>query len=253
MGKIVAIGGGEIGRPGTKIETKAIDKEVIRLTGKSKPNALFIPTASSDSESYYNVFKKYYGDTLNCKTDVLYLIKNKPSNKDIKEKINKADLIYVGGGNTLKMMNKWKILGVDKLLKQAYNKGTVLSGLSAGAICWFSYGHSDSRVFNNPDNWDYIKVKGLGLIDALACPHYNGETKGIKREIEFQKMIQKFSGIGLAIDNHAAIKFVDDKYRVITSRKGSNAYKVYKKNNEIITEVLKPSNAFKPLDNLLKK
>ena len=76
MGKIIAIGGGEIGRPGTKIETTTIDKEILKLSGRKNPSLLFIPTASNDSESYYNVVKKHFNDNLKCKTDVLYLIKN---------------------------------------------------------------------------------------------------------------------------------------------------------------------------------
>ena len=86
MKKIVAIGGGEIGRPGFPIETTEIDKEIIKLTSKKNPKVLFIPTASSDSESYYKIVKKYFGDKLGCKTDVLYLIKEKITKKEIKRK-----------------------------------------------------------------------------------------------------------------------------------------------------------------------
>ncbi len=77
MGKIVAIGGGEIGRPGYPVETTVIDNEIIRQTGKTNPHLLFIPTASSDSTSYYEVVKKHFGDDLGCFTDVLYLIGEK--------------------------------------------------------------------------------------------------------------------------------------------------------------------------------
>ena len=147
MGKIVAIGGGEIGRSGYPVETTEIDQEIIRLSGKSKPRMLFIPTASSDSESYYNVVKNHFGTSLSCKVDVLYLLVNKPSRKEIEEKILSSDIIYVGGGNTLKMMKLWRKLGVDRLLKAAYDKGTVLCGLSAGAICWFEYDLTGTVVF----------------------------------------------------------------------------------------------------------
>ena len=160
MKKIIALGGGEIGRPGYPIETTQIDKEIIKLTGKKNPKLLFIPTASSDSESYYEVVKKHFGKRLGCKTNVLYLIKEKLSQKEIKEKILNSDIIYVGGGDTLKMMRVWKKNGVDKILKQAYEKGVVLSGLSAGSICWFKYGISDSKRFTNP-NAGLIKVSGL--------------------------------------------------------------------------------------------
>lgn len=168
MGKIIAIGGGEIGRLGYPIETEKIDREIIKLTGKKKPKLLFLPTASADSEGYFKTVKKYFGKKLGCYVNVLYLTKEKLSKKEIERKILISDIIYVGGGNTLYLMKIWRKLEVDKILEKAHKKGIVLSGLSAGAICWFKYGNSDSIKFKKGQ---YIKVKGLGLIDALMCPH----------------------------------------------------------------------------------
>ncbi len=130
---------------------------------------------------------KYFGDFLKCKTDVLFLMKEKPSREQIRSKISGADIIYVGGGNTLQMMRIWRRLGVDKLLIAAYKKGTVLAGVSAGSICWFDSGHSDSMSFYNPHKWKYINVKGLGLIPGIHCPHYNGRTRGIPRRKNFHE------------------------------------------------------------------
>src|ERR1700683_671103 len=128
---IVAIGGGQIRTRGTA----PIDREIIRLTNKTRPKFLFIPTASSDSERYWKHVQEYFGGFLKCKTDVLFLIAEQISTKQIRRKIRWADIIYVGGGNTLQMLRVWRRVGVDKLLKSAYDKGTVLSGISAGAIC----------------------------------------------------------------------------------------------------------------------
>src|SRR5437867_120737 len=96
--------------------TRSIDKEIVRLTGKKNPRALFIPTASGDDPEYWERFQKVYADKLGCRTDVLFLLNIKISVTEIKDKIKKADLIYIGGGNTLKMMRRWRVLGVDKLL-----------------------------------------------------------------------------------------------------------------------------------------
>ncbi len=249
MKKIVAIGGGEIGRPGYSIETAQIDKEIIRLTEKKNPKLLFIPTASSDSELYYEVVKKYFGKKLGCKTDILYLIKEKFSNKEIKNKILKSDIVYVGGGNTLKMMKIWKKNGVDKTLKQAYEKGKVLSGLSAGSICWFKYGYSDSRRFTN-SKANHIKVSGLGLINALHCPHYHVEKS---RKDGLKKIMRKTPCVAIAIDNCCAIEVIDDKYRIISSKSKANAYKVFWKENKYHEEVIKKEKKLMPLKNLLKK
>jgi len=249
MKKIIAIGGGEIGRPGYPVETTQIDKEIINLTGKKNPRLLFVPTASADSELYFETVKKHFGKTLGCKTDVLYLINKNLSKKEIEQKIFASDIIYVGGGNTLKMMRVWRKYGVDKILKQAYERGVVLSGLSAGSICWFRWGNSDSRKSINPKA-DLIKVSGLNLINALHCPHYDFEKD---RKLDLKKMMRKTAGISIAIDNCCAIEIVDDKYRIICSKKSANAYKVYWKSNKYYEEVIKKEKEFKDLKDLLKK
>jgi len=249
MIKIIAIGGGEMGRPGYPIETTAIDKEIIKLTGKKKPKLLFIPTASSDALDYCQTVKKHFGKRLGCQVDVLYLIKNKLSNKIIKNKILKTDIIYVGGGNTLEMMKIWKQQGVDKLLKTAYQKGVVMSGLSAGSICWFKYGNSDSKKFLNPKA-SLIKVTGLGLIKALNCPHYDIEKD---RKPDLKKMMKKTSGVAIALDNCSALEVIDNNYRVISSKKSANAYVIYWKANKYIEKIIKKEKVFKPLTGLLLK
>lgn len=243
--KIIAKVGGRI----AKLETANIDKETIKLTGKKKPKLLFIPTASSDSERYCNLVKKYFGKKLDCRVSILYLVKQKRSKKEIKDKILTSDIVYVGGGNVIKMMKIWKKFGVDKILRQAYDKGIVLSGLSAGSICWFKYGNSDSKKFSST-RWNYIKVSGLGLINALYCPHYDTEEK---RRPGLKKMMKKTSGIAVAIDNCCAIEIIDDKYRIISSRLKANAYKVFWKRGKFFEEKILQSKIFLPLLDLLKK
>ena len=148
---IIAIGGGSL----KKKETFAIDKYIVKLTGKRSPRALFIPTASIDPEDYCEVFDHIYGDLLRCRTDHLLLYRKPSDRAAAARKIKTADLIYVGGGNTLRMMKLWRRLGIDKLLINAWQQGTVLAGLSAGAICWHEWGHSDSRAYSGQE--------GLGL------------------------------------------------------------------------------------------
>lgn len=245
--KIVAIGGGEIGRPGFPVETTKIDKEIIGLSDKKNPKLLFIPTASSDSESYFEVVKKHFGKRLGCKTDVLYLIKEKLTKKQIEEKVFNTDIVYVGGGNTAKLMKVWKKTGTDKILKEAGKKGVILSGISAGSICWSKYGLSDSRRFNNP-NAEMIKVSGLGLINILYCPHYDFEShrkKGLK------KMMKKTPGVAIAVENCCAIEIVNEKYRIIASKKNVDAYKVYWNKGESHEEIIKQEKDFQPLSKIL--
>ena len=228
MGKIVAIGGGEM----KERETLAIDKEIVSLTGKISPKALFIPTASGDAPKYWQSFQEVYGQELGCETEVLHLIGVSPTKEELEQRILSTDLVYVGGGNALKMMKRWRKLGVDKVLEEAFRKGIVLSGVSAGCICWFSWGHSASMAFYQPDRWRYVRVKGMGLIDALVCPHFDGEAAGVERRLNFQQMVQKHSDVGIAIEDNCAIEVVGDSYKVITSKAGAGAYKLLNRRGE---------------------
>lgn len=250
---IIAIGGGDI----RQLETLAIDKEIVVLSGKKNPKLLFIPTASSDDKNYVQAIEKVYGGKLGCKVDSLLLLEEKLNQKEIENKILSADIIYVGCGNTLKMMRLWRKLGVDKLLKSAYNRGTVLAGISAGAICWFESGHSDSMSFYNPDDWEYIRVKGTGMLKGILCPHFDGQTRGIKRKKSFLQMMQKVGGFGIAMENQTAIvfrakstatsgSFVSD-FQVINSKKGAKVYKVFKKNGEMMCMAVESEKGFSPI------
>ena len=247
---IVAIGGGEIRTRGTA----PIDREIIRLTNKKCPRILFLPTASSDSKRYWKYVQEYFGGFLKRKTDVLFLMSERVSKETIDRKIRWADIIYVGGGNTLQMMRVWRRLGVDKSLKSAYENGTLLSGISAGSICWFDSGHSDSMSFSNPRNWNYINVRGLGLIRGIHCPHYNSRTRGVPRRKDFRDMIRRTGGIGIAIENNCAIEFIDRRfYRVITSKDSARAYRVYKTGGQILTEQIRREEQLAPIELLYRR
>ncbi|HYM05170.1 MAG TPA: peptidase E [Terriglobales bacterium] len=242
---IVAIGGGVIRTRGTA----AIDREIIRLSKKEHPKILFLPTATSDSEIYWKRFAEYFGGFLKCKTDVLFLVNDRPSAKQIERKILSADIVYVGGGNTLYMMRVWRRFGVDKLLKRAYQDGIVLAGISAGAICWFDSGHSDSMSFYDPQNWKYINVKGLGLVKGVHCPHYNSMTRGVPRRKDFREMMQRIGGMGIALENNCAIEFIEDRfYRVIRSKGYARAYRVYKCGGEVVAEQIRQQEQLAPVE-----
>ena len=125
------IGGGDTGRGNSTYETKEIDEEVVKMTEKENPIFLFIGLASSHSDSYYDTMKKIYKE-LGCITEYLKK-KNIINNPDIvKDKIARADIIYICGGDTVKLINDIKEYEIDKLLKDAYNRGCVMAGMSAG-------------------------------------------------------------------------------------------------------------------------
>jgi dipeptidase E len=250
MGKIIAIGGGEIGRPGYPVETTKIDKEIVRLSGKRQPRFLFIPTASSDADVYVKAVQKYFGEKLGCNVSHL-LLKSEPSLKQIKSKILNSDIIYVGGGNTKKMLMVWRKLKVDKILNQAFKKGIILSGLSAGAVCWFRFVMSDARAFRNPKKiFSYMRLKGLGIIPLSASPHHIRERS---RKYGIIKMMKKTPGVGIALDDFSALEIIDEKFRIITSKPHAKVYKVYKKRNGVIYKPIKKQLKFLPLSNLINK
>jgi len=234
MLKIIAMGGGSIHRPLKKPETTALDEEVVKLSGKKKPLALFIPTASNDAEGYVMAFTKQY-ERLGCTVETLLLYRDRPSAMETAARIKCADIIYVGGGNTLRMMKLWRRLNVDTLILAAAKRGAVCAGLSAGSICWFREGNSDSRKSIHPEA-DYIRVKTLGLINCLHCPHFNTEKE---RPASLKKMMKKVPGIALALDDCAALVVEGKSCRIITSKKSAKARRIYWKKGEYCEEVLK--------------
>ena len=241
--KIIAIGGGDF----RKHKTLAIDQEIVRLSEKKQPHLLFIPTASNDNEDYTTSITAHF-TALGCVVKVLNLVKKSPAYNETKLAIEAADIIYVGGGNTLRMMNKWRRLGIDNLLAKARERA-VLCGTSAGSICWFKHGNSDSRKDNNPAA-DYIKVTALGFLDALHCPHYDTESD---RKNSLKRMMRRYPGVAIALTDCAALEVVGDAYRIITSEPSAHAYKVYYKNGSFYEEKIEENNNFKPLKELLSR
>lgn len=249
MGKIVVIGGGEI----SKFETLPFDRRIVQLARKKRPKALFIPTASGEPKGYGESFRNVYGKRLGCQTDVLYALHEKPTRAHLRKKILSSDIVYVGGGNTLKMMRRWRLIGLDKILKEAYRKNKVLAGLSAGGICWFEYGHSDSMSFYCPASWNYIRVKGLGLLRGIHCPHFDGQTLRMRRRTQFAAFMKKYAAIGIAIDNHCAMEFIGGTYRVLPARPGRKAYRVYSKEGSVFIEDLPAKKGFSPMKNIYRR
>lgn len=242
MGKIVAIGGGKVDEGATR----RIDERIMALTGRSRPKALFVPTASNDSEENCERFRRGYG--AECDLDFLLLSK-RPARDAIWRQITAADLIYVGGGNTLKMIAQWRHVGVDQMMIEAHGQGKVMCGVSAGAICWFLWGNSDSRRFRqNLDSFPLIRVTGLGLIRAAACPHFDSETA---RPASFRAMLGEHGGIGIALEDCTALEVADAGWRILCSRDGARAYRLQKRDGEVHTEELPARDEAAPLYELL--
>lgn len=223
MGKIVAIAGGDL------TSTKKINMHIIELTNKTNPNVLFIGTASNDSKTYIESITNAF-EILNCKVKDLSLCTNSYENQKIDDLILWADIIYVGGGDTAFMMQIWKEYDLDKKLKEVYQKDSaVLAGISAGAICWFNCGYSDSMGLPKEDNCDFGWADGMLDIYHLAfCPHYNETMRK-----SFDLSLVKKDLIGLAMDNNTAFVENNENKYFIKSIDNANAYIIQYKNNKI--------------------
>ena len=212
LGHIIAIGGGGFG---SNPKHNKIEKYILSQANEEKPNIVFIPTASAEDKSYivnfYSCFSK-----LNCDPSHVTFFQRTPRLDSI---LNKADIIYVGGGNTKSMLAVWREWKLDKLLLKAYKRGAVLSGVSAGAICWFEQGITDSWASNlNP-------MECLGFLKGMACPHYQEEKD---RRPSVHEMLKKGNAVpGYAIDGGAAVHFRNGEYyRSLQFYPRSNVYKV---------------------------
>ena len=223
---IIAIGGGEIKNK----TTLKIDEYIANLAklhaGEKRANALFFGTASHDSMPYFNSFRKTYTSVFDIKAEVGLLVYGEMDMQKIKDKIAAADCIYVGGGDTVFMLELWREKGVDKLLIDAYEQGKIICGLSAGAICWFTDMYTDYEIMRGKSA-EYSLHKGLGLIDGLITPHFN------EREKDFTETFIK-SGFTKAycVENDAAIVFKNGAAEKSLSS-GGKAYVLSKENGVI--------------------
>lgn len=247
MGTIAVIGGGEMHLG----ETLELDKEIVRLTGKSNPVALFIPTASHDAQGYCDTFDLIYGQKLGCVTKHLLLTKQIYTNVELEQLILNADLIYVGGGATPFLLQTWRELGVDKLLIKAYHQGIVLSGLSAGSICWYENGCSEEPTKTEPVQYNYVRLEGLGLLQGVHAPHYN--EGGYAASLH--NMVLEHAQVGIGIDNNCMIVYQDDSYRILASEEGAQVHRIVASTDsseEVMITSLSPTEEQLPLLDLYK-
>lgn len=202
MKKIIAIGGGEL----RERTTLKIDEYIASLAkeraGENRANALFIPTASHDCMPYYNTFHKVYTGVFNIKTDVALTVFKEVDLEKLKGKFEKADVIYVGGGDTVFMIEEWKKSGVLELIKDAYERGVILAGLSAGAICWFTDIYTDSAAALGEGD-KYAMFKGLGWVEGKISPHYGS------RMLDFDEIVCYNLQRAYAIEDDAALVIED--------------------------------------------
>lgn len=229
--RIIAIGGGDM----KEKTTLKIDEYIAGLAkahaGDKRAYGLYIGTASHDFMPAFNTFRKTYTSVFDIKADCLLLENVETSDERIDEKLSKADFIYVGGGDTLYMLSKWQERGLTQKLIDSYNRGVIITGRSAGAICWFEQMYTDSEIMCGKSD-EYKLYKGLGVLKGTCSPHYNMREKDLHKAI-----LDNNIPFTYGIEDNSAIEFVNGEFTKVLSS-GGNSYLLTKDNETINKKTL---------------
>jgi dipeptidase E len=213
MKQIIALGGGGFSM---EPDNPLLDQYILAQTNKPQPKICFIPTASGDADSYIKRFYDFF-EKQACVPSHMSLFK--PHTRDVRGFLLSQDIIYVGGGNTKNMLAVWREWGVDHILQEAWGQGIILAGISAGSICWFEEGVTDSYG----DGLEPLRC--LGFLKGSNCPHYDGEPE---RRPAYQKLVAagQIKG-GIAADDSVALHYIGDAlHRIVSSRPEAGAYRL---------------------------
>lgn len=213
-------------------ENPLVDRYILAQSGRKNPKVCYVPTASGDSDICISWFYDFFRNQ-DCQPSHLSLFK--PPTRDLEGYVMDKDIIYVGGGNTKNLLVLWKEWGLDVILRKAWEQGIVLAGISAGSICWFEEGVTDSYG----DKLEPLNC--LGFLEGSNCPHYDGEED---RRPVYQDLVAK--GVlkpGIAADDGVAVHYVEREiHRIVSSRPNARAYSVFCDNGikelELKTEYL---------------
>ncbi len=203
-GHILASGGSSLGGP--------FDDLVLELAG---PRVCLVPTATSTPESTLVSFYESFAR----RAEPSHVLFNPWPREDLREHVLAQDAIYVSGGNTANMLAVWRAHGFDRLLRDAWERGILLCGMSAGMICWFEAGVTDSFGPQLEGMRDL-----LGFLPGSACPHYDSEER---RRVVYRELVDAGFPSGYAADDGAALHFVGTElHEALCVREGSRAYRV---------------------------
>jgi dipeptidase E len=216
---VVAFGGFRLVEP----EHRGFAVELAALTGKERPRACFLPQASNEDADYIVSFFETFARIADC----TYVVFTPWPEPDWRERIGGADIVFVGGGNTANMLAVWRVHGVPELLREAWERGAVMCGSSAGMICWFEAGVTDSFGPQLEGMRD-----GLGFLPGSACPHYDGEEL---RRPRYHELVRSGFPGGYAADDGVGLVFrgteLSEAIRVLPGKRG---YRVELVDGEVV-------------------
>jgi dipeptidase E len=211
--QIVAFGGGgfsmESGNP-------LLDEYVLGLSGASRPRVCFLPSASGDADHYIVRFYRAFGAD-RCEASHISLFRREQGPEDLRAHLLEQDLIYVGGGSVVSLLGVWRAHGIDAILREAWERGVVLCGLSAGSLCWFS--EAVTGFHGAPH-----RLEGLGLLPFSNCVHYEPRSS---RRRAYHDFLRAGMRPGYAAEDGAALHFVGGELsRVVASRPEARGYRL---------------------------
>jgi len=219
--QIIAMGGGGFSM---EPDNPLLDRYVLEQTGQDRPKVCFLPTASFDSQDYID---RFYRAFLQLRCEPSHLSLKSPNVPDVKEHLLAQDVLYVGGGDLMNLLDQWHKQRFDLILKQALEKGIVLAGVEAGSMCWFEAGIVEST------EGQYAPAKGLGLLEGSNCVHYRSD---VARRVAYHRYVLR--GIvpaGVGADDGVALHYVDGALaRIVSSRPEALAYRVEARKNTLI-------------------
>jgi dipeptidase E len=223
MKQIVAMGGGGF----LMDENPLLDDFILSRAKGRESRVCFVATASGDSDRMLVNFYTALGPR--CRATHLPLFRREHT--DLTAYLLSHDVIYVGGGNSLNMLAIWRVHGVNTALARAYDAGILMCGLSAGGLCWFETGVTDSF------GGELAPLENaLGLLPGSFCPHYDGDPR---RRPTYRRLVREGMPSGYAADVGAALHFVDGALaEVVTSRPHAGAYRLQCREGELHEEKL---------------
>ncbi len=210
-------------------ENPLLDQFFFSMAGKTKPKVCFIGTASGDAQSYID---KFYENMKKHSVEPSHLSLFKGPPGSLRDFVFDKDIFYVGGGNTRNLMALWHEWALDKILLEAYQAGKIMGGISAGSLCWYEQGVTDSVT------GILSSLACTGILTGSNCPHYDGEKE---RRPSYHNLILAGMKAGIACDDGVAAVFENETLvEFVSSRPNSKGYLVKMQNGKILEEEVKP-------------
>jgi len=231
---IIALGGGGFS---TEPENPLLEDYILAQSANPQPRVCFLPTASGDADPYIVKFYNAFSGTAfpHRRAIPTHLSLFRRTVADLRSFVLSQDILYVGGGNTANMLAAWRVHGLDSILHEAWSRGVILCGPSAGAVCWFESGVTDS--FGLPLQ---PITNCLGILPGSFCPHYDSEST--RRPIYQHLIATGALPAGLAADDSVALHYTGTQLtEIASSRSTASAWRIAMSNGQLHEEELRPN------------